>query len=299
MERVPDARPGEARPLRTSDGDGHGVAEALGRLCDMAALRRPDDPLLVRFLPLYYSELPAGDVDDRKLDDVYAVAVAHLALARVRAPGQSVVRVVSPDRDRDGWESAHSVLLVVTDDMPFLVDTMRMVLERHGLGVHLLVHPMLSVRRDAAHRLTDVASDVVRPGGDGGGVIEAWTQIEIDRIDEATARRLEDAIVSAVDDVRRAVDDFPAMRDRMEALGAVDPLLPWLAEGQFVFLGAADYDIAPTEGSRCAPAASSGWPAPSRASLRRARWRGPAPSSSPAPTTSPRSSGPSDARSSP
>ncbi|MET0459396.1 MAG: NAD-glutamate dehydrogenase domain-containing protein, partial [Ilumatobacteraceae bacterium] len=223
--------------------EGHGVAEALGRLCDMAALRRPDDPLLVRFLPLYYSELPAEDVDDRKLDDVYAVAVAHLALARVRAPGQSVVRVLSPDRERDGWESDHSVLLVVTDDMPFLVDTMRMVLERNGLGVHLLVHPMLAVRRDEAHRLIDVASDV-RPGA-SGGAIEAWTQIEIDRTDDAVARALEDEITAAVDDVRRAVDDFPAMRDRMEALGAVDPLLPWLAEGQFVFLGAADYDVGP------------------------------------------------------
>ena len=43
--------------------------------------------------------------------------------------------------------------------------------------------------------------------------------------------------------MRRVVDDFAAMRDRMEALGDVDPLLPWLADGQFVFLGAADYDV--------------------------------------------------------
>ena len=149
-----ESAPGDTG-LPRSTADENGVAEALGRLCDMAALRRPDDPLLVRFLPLYYSELPAGDVDDRKLDDIYAVAVAHLSLARVRAPGEAVVRVLSPDRERDGWHSQHSVLLVVTDDMPFLVDTMRLVLERMGLGVHLLVHPMLTVQRDErapAHR---------------------------------------------------------------------------------------------------------------------------------------------------
>jgi hypothetical protein len=103
---------------RRGAGD-RAIAETLGRLCDIAALRQPDDPLLVRFLPLYYSELPAGDVDDRKLDDVYAVAVAHLGLGRVRRPGQALARVLSPDRDRDGWQSPHSVLLVVTDDMPF------------------------------------------------------------------------------------------------------------------------------------------------------------------------------------
>src|SRR5262245_66640623 len=113
------------------------VAEALGRLRDLARLRQPDDRLLADFLPLYYDELPEGDVDDRKLDDIYAVAVAHLAAGRRRAPGETIVRLISPDRDRDGWHSPHSVLLVVTDDMPFLVDTTRMVRERDGPGGHL------------------------------------------------------------------------------------------------------------------------------------------------------------------
>jgi glutamate dehydrogenase len=212
------------------------VAEALGRLRDLAGLRQPQDPLLADFLPLYYSELPEGDVDDRKLDDIYAVAVAHLALGRRRSPGETIVRLLSPDRERDGWQSPHSVLLVVTDDMPFLVDTTRMVLERHGLGVHLLVHPMLAVERNSDHRLVGV--------GATGEQIEAWTQIEIDRIDDSTARVVQADVARAIDDVRRVVDDFPAMRARMEELGAVDPILPWFADGQFVFLGAADFDRA-------------------------------------------------------
>nr|MBA2326148.1 NAD-glutamate dehydrogenase [Actinomycetota bacterium] len=214
------------------------MAEALDRLRELAAVRQPDDPLLRQFLPRYYSELPEGEVDDRKLDDVYAVAVAHYALGRVRAPGETVTRVVSPDQERDGWRSAHSVLLVVADDMPFLVDTMRMVLERRGLGIHLLVHPMLTVERDSAHRLTAVESD----GGDGG-LVEAWTQIEIDRTDAATGAAVEADVLAAVEDVRRVVADFVAMRERMESLAEVDPILPWLAGGQFVFLGAADYDL--------------------------------------------------------
>ncbi len=218
---------------------GHGVAEALGRLCEMAALRQPDDPLLVRFLPLYYSELPEEDVDDRKLDDVYAVAVAHLALGRRRRSGEAVVRVLSPERERDGWHTPHSVLLVVTDDMTFLVDTMRMVLERRGLGIHLLVHPMLTVTRDAGDELVDILPDDA-PGE--GRQLEAWTQIEIDRTDGELAGQVEADIVTAIEDVRRVVSDFAAMRDRMADLGDVAPILPWLADGQFVFLGAAEYE---------------------------------------------------------
>ena len=55
------------------------------------------------------------------------------------------------------------MLLTVTDDMPFLVDTMRMVLERRGIGVHLLVHPVLRAVRDEEHRIVDVAPDAVEP----------------------------------------------------------------------------------------------------------------------------------------
>ena len=187
---VASQRPATRRSPRSTT-TGHGVAEALGRLCDMAALRQPDDPLLVRFLPLYYSELPAGDVDDRKLDDVYAVAVAHLALARVRAPGEAVVRVLSPDRERDGWHSQHSVLLVVTDDMPFLVDTMRMVLER----MRPRRPPARAPDADRPARRASTASPTWRRTSPASsGTVEAWTQIEIDRTDEATAKELERAI---------------------------------------------------------------------------------------------------------
>ncbi|MGI9053799.1 MAG: NAD-glutamate dehydrogenase [Ilumatobacteraceae bacterium] len=222
----------QLRGRSTSDG----VAEALGRLRELAGLRQPDDPLLVEFLPRYYSDLPEDDVDERKLDDLYAVAVAHLALGRVRAPGHHVVRVLSPDRGRDGWHSPHSVVLVVTDDMPFLVDTIRMVLDQHGLGIHLLVHPMLTVERDADHRMT---------GLDGEGRVEAWTQIEIDRIDDETAGAVEADIVEAIELVRRAVSDFDAMRNRMLALSDADPIVSWLAAGNFVFLGSAEFDRRP------------------------------------------------------
>ena len=60
------------------------VAEALDRLRELGAVRRPDDPVLGEFLSLYYFELPEDDVDDRKIDDIYAVGVAHLDLGRGR-----------------------------------------------------------------------------------------------------------------------------------------------------------------------------------------------------------------------
>ena len=101
---------------------------------------------------------------------------------------------MSPDRERDGWSTPHSVVLMVTDDMPFLVDTMRMLLERHGLDIHLLVHPMLLVERDAVPTMIQrVApfSDRLAGTAADSSLLEAWTQIEIDRIDDEMADALE------------------------------------------------------------------------------------------------------------
>ena len=72
------------------------VAEALDRLRELAAVRRPDDPVLGPFLALYYSELPEDDVDDRKIDDIYAVGVAHLDLGRRRRRGSPVSESCRP-----------------------------------------------------------------------------------------------------------------------------------------------------------------------------------------------------------
>ncbi len=218
------------------------VAEALDRLRELAAVRRPDDEVLGQFLALYYFELPEEDVDDRKIDDIYSVGVAHFELGRTRPAGSPVVRVMSPDRERDGWATPHSVVLMVTDDMPFLVDTMRMLLERHGLDIHLLVHPMLLVERGAADEIRRVApfSDRLEGKADEALIVEAWTQIEIDRVSDELAADLESELESAIADVRRVVGDFGRMRERLLELVDVHPAMQWFADGQFVFLGAVD-----------------------------------------------------------
>jgi glutamate dehydrogenase len=224
-----------------------GTVVALGRLIELAAVRHPEEPLLCDFLPRYFAEVHGSDVDDRDVDDVLAVAVAHFRLGRVRRLGRTVAKVLAPDAPdapADGSRSDRSVLLVVTDDAPFLVDTTRMVLERHLLGIHLLVHPMIDVARavddEGTGRIVGYG-DVPANVRDAIVITEAWTQIEIDRCDAEFAAVIEAEVVAAIDDVHRVVRDFPAMRARMAELADIDPLLGWLAAEHLVFLGAASH----------------------------------------------------------
>jgi glutamate dehydrogenase len=223
------------------------------RVSQLALDRRPQDEILASFLPAYYGELPEFDVDDRREDDLYAVALTHLELGRHRQSGETMVEVLSPDRDRDGWHSDRSVVLIVTDDAPFMVDTTRIVLERHHIDTHLLVHPMLRANRDPAGNLKGISIG----GALYGEQVEAWTQVEIDRCDAHRAELLRDDLVMAIGSVHRVVADFVAMRQRMLAHTHLDPLLDWLAQGHFVFLGAATYDLGP-DGPTCRPESQLG-----------------------------------------
>jgi glutamate dehydrogenase len=210
------------------------VAAIIDDLRAIARQRRPSDLLLPSFLGVYYRDIPSDDADSRRLNAAYAAAVAHLQLGRVRRVGETLVEVLSPDLERDGWETERTILMFVTDDVPFLVDSVRMVLDRHGLGIHLLIHPMLSVARNDRHELVDVDAP--------DGRVEAWTLIELDRCPAEARERVEAEVRTAIDDVQSVVRDFAPMQERLVDVAGDDALMRWLADENFVFLASAVYE---------------------------------------------------------
>ena len=224
------------------------VEATLSALTEMARRRHPDDEVLVEFLTRYYREIRHDDADGRRVEAAYAAAVTHLTLGRRRRPGDVQVRILSPEVERDGWHSERSVLMFVADDHPFLVDTVRLVLDRYDLGIHLLVHPMLPVVRNDRHTMVGFDDDL--PADQR----EAWTLIELDRCAPGTEHELEGAVEQAIRGVHRVVEDFEPMRERLASLADGNELLEWFAERHFVFLGAASYDRVAGNGASPEPA---------------------------------------------
>jgi glutamate dehydrogenase len=177
---------------------------------------------------------------------------------RQRQAGEVKVRAFNPARDREGWSAPHSVIEVVADDAPFLVDSLEMVVADAGLRMHRLVHPVLDVERDAAGSVTRVAE------GHDTGPAESVMHAEIDRTDDATLERLRAAALAALTDVRAAVTDWQAMRDKMLAVAEALPagkgpldaaevaeaqaFLRWAADDHFTFLGYREYDVVAERG---------------------------------------------------
>ena len=104
----------------------------------------------------YYRWVSPEDIAERRDLDLYGAALAHFDLARRRAPGYTKVRIYNPEFEVHGWESPHTAVEIVTDDMPFLIDSIGMELNRRGFGVHLIIHPVIQVRRDDEGNLLEV-----------------------------------------------------------------------------------------------------------------------------------------------
>jgi len=139
--------------------DEHQRNELLHRIEDNAIWRLGDDARssITPFLALYWARVPLDDIEGRPPDALFGAAFAHWRLAELRAANTPLVRVYNPRLDEHGWRSEHTVIEVVTDDMPFLVDSVIAELNRHDLAVHLVVHPIVRVRRDANGWLLGVA----------------------------------------------------------------------------------------------------------------------------------------------
>jgi glutamate dehydrogenase len=227
-----------------------------------------------KYLRAYYRHVPPDELTDARPDRMAAVAAAHAEYAAQRPQGRALVRV------RVGGDAAldptANVIDIVTDDMPFLVDSISMELANHDLSARLVVHPQLRVRRDVTGALREVIGQVSgspaeneQPSHDE--LVESWTHIEIGALGPGEAEALTADLHRILGDVRGAVEDYTRMRARALLLadevlapegegsgtavgsgttggGADAPveiaeLLRWLTDGHFTFLGYREYDL--------------------------------------------------------
>ena len=227
-----------------------GKTEHLAAVRALVRAKVPADEqaAIERFVGEYYRQVDADDLAELEAADIYGAALSHLSFARRRDAGSPKVRVFNPSIEEHGWQSTHTVVEIVNDDMPFLVDSVTMEVNRHSLALHLIVHPVFLNRRDPAGQLVEAAAthdDAVR---------ESFMHVQVDRIpDAAGMEALAGDLARVLNDVRFAVSDWRAMRACTEdIIGDLDrrpppigaeqvdegkAFLRWLLSDHFTFLG--------------------------------------------------------------
>jgi glutamate dehydrogenase len=206
------------------------------------------------FVRAFFRGVAEEDLRAHRPEDLAAAALSHLEFGR-RRPANRVLVDIAPPLDSAAATAAHRASVrVVATDMPFLVDSLGIVFGQMNIALHLIVHPVLSVKRDAGGALRTVGTDP------RGARAESWQLMEIDRPrDAAQARELLRRLHTALDDVRKAVTDFRALLERARAVandlgrgtlpvpashaGEARALLAWMHDGHFVFLGYRYYHL--------------------------------------------------------
>ncbi|MGB8944443.1 MAG: NAD-glutamate dehydrogenase [Streptomyces sp.] len=236
----------------------------------------PDEDMALAFLQRYYLHTAPEDLADRDPVDVFGAAFSHYRLAENRPQGTANVRVHTPTVEENGWTCSHTVVEVVTDDMPFLVDSVTNELSRQGRGIHVVIHPQVVVRRDLTGKLLEVLTD---PGTERphDAVTESWIHVETDReTDRADLKQISADLIRVLSDVRETVEDWEKMRDaalriadelpteptandlRDQEVDEARELLRWLADNHFTFLGFREYVLTDDDSLSAVPGTGLG-----------------------------------------
>ncbi|WP_098893160.1 NAD-glutamate dehydrogenase [Streptomyces anulatus] len=252
---------------------------------------RPGQDTVLAYLQRYYLHTAPEDLSGRDPVDVFGAAASHYRLAENRPQGTANVRVHTPTVEENGWTCSHSVVEVVTDDMPFLVDSVTNELSRQGRGIHVVIHPQVTVRRDVTGKLIEVLSGGPglpksangRKGGKGvkaelphDALVESWIHVEIDReTDRADLQQITADLLRVLSDVRETVEDWGKMRDAAlriaddlpgeplddladEEVEEARELLRWLAADHFTFLGYREYELKDSDALAAVPGTGLG-----------------------------------------
>jgi glutamate dehydrogenase len=206
------------------------------------------------FMLAFYANVATDDIAEAAPEDLFSAALSALNFASKRMPGTPKIRVFNPEVEEHGWQSPHTVIDIVNDDMPFLVDSVTAALNREDIAVHLVIHPIMRIERDAQGKLLSI--------GKPDAPAESIMQLRVAQA--ASAARMEEIkarLTAVLADVRAAVVDWQAMRSELgaaikelesakgEAPAETLEFLKWVGDDHFTFLGYREYVLAGDKGA--------------------------------------------------
>ena len=116
------------------------------------------------FARKFYANTPPDDLRGSSPADLVGASQSIRRLMQHRAPGEAPIRVYNPRQQTDGWTSPHTIIEIINDDMPFLVDSATAALSRLRMEVQLVIHPILAVKRGAKGQFQGLLEDGIKAG---------------------------------------------------------------------------------------------------------------------------------------
>ncbi|HYO78763.1 MAG TPA: NAD-glutamate dehydrogenase, partial [Thermoanaerobaculia bacterium] len=216
------------------------------------------------FVRRYFAHVAPDDIIYTSFETLLGGALSLWEYGAQRSPGVPKVRLFNPAQEQRGWGLEHTVIEIINDDMPFLVDSVSAEITRRERKIHLLLHPIIRARRDQDGNRIELTDTLAAPTD---AIVESYMHVEIDQ--ETQPEELESiraSIENILREVRLAVGDWRTMRERLKAnvaeletskqlpmsveeVDEAKAFLRWLDKGNFIFLGHRRYTFDTVDGS--------------------------------------------------
>jgi glutamate dehydrogenase len=216
--------------------------------------------LVEDFASRLFENMASEDLDRRIDVDLYGASLSLFNAFNEAFEDEPVIRVFNPELGADGWQSEHTIVQIVVNDLPFLVDSVRMALNRLSITSHLLLHTPVKVNRDKSGQ---VAEFIDLKAGTGTHQQTVFL-IEIDRQgDKKQLSSLTKELASVLDDVGIAVQDWKPIQEKLAAcinevkkskvsnkenLKTSLAFLDWIADHNFTLMGYREYAVSAVKG---------------------------------------------------
>lgn len=244
----------------------HELGKFLDDFGNFSAEKLTGDELagLMSFAELYFARYPLEELVGRHLSDIFGCVYQCWRYLQSFDGSQAKVYLFNPQLDVDGWVCPHTVLAVLQNDMPFLVDSIRIELNRRNIGIHTIKSTVVKAGRDSTQQLLSLS-----PSNGAGAEAhkEAFVYLEIDLLTRREElHSITESLLSVLAELAAVVRDFkPMLQAAKQAednllnakevveLGHVhesQEFLAWLQNNNFTFLGYSEYDFGETEGKK-------------------------------------------------
>ncbi|MCW8879602.1 MAG: NAD-glutamate dehydrogenase, partial [Kangiellaceae bacterium] len=211
--------------------------------------------LVSQFAHYFCAGISSTDFEYQNANELYAPIVSLWNYMQ-SCDQECDVRVYTPDFETHGWHSKHTIVELVHKDMPFLVDSVRMELNRLGINIHLHIHTPLHIDYDKKGKIASIARP--EPGSPLSSITPMY--LEIDRqLDGSELELIKSNLEEVLSDVRVAVADWEPMKKKLsQVISRLDKLpaklqnekniecrdfLEWISGNHFTLLGYTYYEL--------------------------------------------------------
>lgn len=228
-----------------------------------------DWPQWQTFSRAFFARLPLSEWVGRSLTDVFGAVLSAWRLVQQHQPSKPVVKLFNPTLEENGWLCPHSVLLVQQQDMPFLVDSIRVELNRRNIAIHSIKSTVVKVERDAKHRLRRLwpanSAEVEEAPKDAPAEAIIYMEIRL-HSDPKVLKQISRSLLTVMAQVRTVVEDYHPLMRATEAVSEQlararemplnqkvtesQAFLSWLQNDHFTFMGYTEYDLVEEDGTQ-------------------------------------------------